>query len=99
MNFDQLEVRFYTYEITFHISLAYDLSLYKPTELESSFIEIANPKRSNIIIGCICRHPNMDLDEFNYNYLNTLFDKVSKENTFYGLTFFTYLSTTYCPTN
>ena len=57
-----------------------DLSIYKPTELESSFIEIFNPKRSNIIIGCIYRHPNMDLDEFNDNYLNTLLDKISKEN-------------------
>ena len=57
-----------------------DLSIYKPTELESSFIEISNPKRSNIIIGCIYRHPNMDLDEFNDNYLNTLLDKISKEN-------------------
>ena len=57
-----------------------DLSIYKPTELESSFIEISNPKRSNIIIGCIYRHPNMDLDEFNDNYLNTLLKKISKEN-------------------
>ena len=58
-----------------------DLSIYKPTELESSFIEISNPKRSNIIIGCIYRrHPNMDLDEFSDNYLNTLLDKISKEN-------------------
>ena len=57
-----------------------DLSIYKPTELESSFIEISNPKRSNTIIGCIYRHPNKDLDEFNDNYLNTLLDKISKEN-------------------
>ena len=57
-----------------------DLSIYKTTELESSFIEISNPKRSNIIIGCIYRHPNMDLDEFNDNYLNSLLDKISKEN-------------------
>ena len=48
--------------------------------MESSFIEISNPKRYNIIIGCIYRHPNMDLDEFNDNYLNTLLDKSSKEN-------------------
>ena len=53
-----------------------DLSIYKPTELESSFIEISHRKRYNIMIGCIYRHPNMDLDEFNDNYLNTLLDKV-----------------------
>ena len=56
-----------------------DLSIYKATELESSFIEISNPERSNII-GYIYRHPNMDLDKFNDSYLNTLLDKISKEN-------------------
>ena len=49
-----------------HYHLSYkprnDLSIYKPTELMSSFIEISNPERSNIIIGCVYRHPNMDLD-------------------------------------
>ena len=44
-----------------------DLCIYKATELESSFIEISNPKRSSIIIGCIYRHPNVGLDEFNNN--------------------------------
>ena len=57
-----------------------DLCIDKVAELESSFIEISNPKTSNIIIGCIYRCPNMDLDEFNDNYLNTLTDKISKEN-------------------
>ena len=75
----QLEVRFYTYAINFHIKLEI-ICIYKATELESSFVEISNPKRSNIITGCIYRHPNIDLDEFNDNYLNILFDKISKEN-------------------
>ena len=57
-----------------------DLCIYKPTELESSFIEISNPKRSNIIIGCIYRHPKMDLYKFNDKYFNTFLDKISKEN-------------------
>ena len=57
-----------------------DLCIYKAAELESSFVEISNPKTSNIIIGCIYRCANMDLDEFNDNYLNTLTDKISKEN-------------------
>ena len=68
--------------IRYHLSYKprNNLSIYKPTELESSFIEISNPKRSNIIVGCIYSHPNMDLDESNDNYLNTLLDKISKEN-------------------
>ena len=57
-----------------------DLCIYKPTELKSSFIEISNPKRSNIIIGCIYRHPKMDLYKFNDRYFNIFLDKISKEN-------------------
>ena len=30
-----------------------DLNIYKKYELESTFIEIANPKKSNIILGVI----------------------------------------------
>ena len=45
----------------------------------STFIEIINPKKSNIIIGCIYRQPNMDINEFNSDYLNPLLDKLSKE--------------------
>ena len=57
-----------------------DLNIYKSCELESTFIEIINPKRTNIIVGCIYRHPSMDLNEFNSNYLNELLNTVSKEN-------------------
>ena len=55
-----------------------DLNIYKSNKLESTFIEVLNPKKSNIIIGCIYKHPSMDLNDFNTNYLNNL-DKVSKE--------------------
>ena len=79
----QLEEHFYTYAITFNINLE---TIYIFIKLQNwslaviSFIEISKPKRSNIIIGCIYRHPNMDLDEFNDNYINILLDKLSKEN-------------------
>ena len=33
-----------------------DLYIYKKNELESIFIEIVNPKKSNIIVGVIYRH-------------------------------------------
>ena len=53
--------------------LRQDLCIYKSSELESTFIEIINPKKkTNIIIGCIYRHPTMNLNEFNNNYLNIL---------------------------
>ena len=56
-----------------------DLNIYKSTELESTFIEILNPKKSNIIIGCIYKQHSMYLNDFNSNYLNNLLDKASKE--------------------
>ena len=56
-----------------------DLNIYKKNELESTFIEVANPKKLNIIVGVIYRQPSMDLAEFNSNYLNKLLENISKE--------------------
>ena len=44
-----------------------DLNIYSKNELESTFIETVNPKKSNIIVGVIYRHPSMDLTDFNCN--------------------------------
>ena len=57
-----------------------DLCIYKSTELESTFNEILSPKKTNMIVGCIYRHPQMDLNEFNDYYINSLLDKLSEEN-------------------
>ena len=43
------------------------------------YVEILNPKKFDIIIGFIYKHPSMDLNYFNTNYLNSLLDKLSKE--------------------
>ena len=66
--------------ITNHLSYKWrnDLNIYKKNELESTFIEIVNPKKSNIIVGVIYRHPSMDLTDFNCSYLNKLLDNISK---------------------
>ena len=57
-----------------------DLYIYKKNELESSFIGIFNPRKSNIIVGVIYKHPSMDLTDYsNYNYLNKLLENISKE--------------------
>ena len=50
--------------------------------MESTFIKIMNPKESNIIVGTIYKHPSMDLTDFNSNYLNSLLEKISKEQKF-----------------
>ena len=56
-----------------------DLNICKRSELESTFIEIVNPRKSNIIMGVIYRHSSMDLNDFNCNYLNKLLENISKE--------------------
>ena len=56
-----------------------DLNIYKKNGLESTFVEIINLKKSNIIVGVIYRHPFMDLTDFNINYLNKLLENISKE--------------------
>ena len=57
-----------------------DQKIYKSFELESIFIEICNREKSNIIIGSIYKHPNMNINEFNFKYLNEFLDKLSKDN-------------------
>ena len=47
-------------------------------QLESTFIEILNPKKTNMIVGCIYRHPHMELNKLNDYYANNLLNKLSK---------------------
>ena len=56
-----------------------DKIVYKSKELESVFIEIINPGRKNIVIGCIYRHPSMELEEFNDEFLSVLMENIGKE--------------------
>ena len=56
-----------------------DWNIYNSAELESTFIEIINHKKSNLIVGCIYRHPAMDLNEFNDYYHNELLHKLYSE--------------------
>ena len=56
------------------------MNIYNSAELKSTFIEIINHKKSNLIVGCIYRHPAMDLNEFNDYYHNELLHKLYSEN-------------------
>ena len=56
------------------------LKIYKSFELESACIEIYKTKKTNIITGCIYKHPNMNINEFNDDYLHRLLNKLSKRN-------------------
>ena len=53
--------------------------MYKKRDLESNVIEIINLEKGNIIDGCIYGHTNMDLNELNSDYLNSLLAKLSKQ--------------------
>ena len=55
-----------------------DLNIFHKGEIESIFIEIVNEKQPNIIVGCLYRHPSMDIDKFNILYSQTL-EKISTE--------------------
>ena len=56
-----------------------DLNLNIVYQMESNFIEKINSRKSNIIVGCLYKHLNMSISDFNQNYLNTLLDKLSKK--------------------
>ena len=55
-----------------------DIEIYKPKDLESTFIEIVVPRGKNIIIGCIYKHHGIDINEFTELLTHTL-DKTNKE--------------------
>ena len=55
-----------------------DLNMYKKGQLESTFIETINSKKSNIVVSCVYKHPNVDVLDFN-SPINQLLDKISKE--------------------
>ena len=57
-----------------------DLNIYSKKILESAFIEIINPKRKNTIIGVIYRHPSLDVDIFNSEFVRPLITKLNNEN-------------------
>ena len=56
-----------------------DLNMHQNNELKSTFIEIVNLKKSNIIVGVIYRNLSVDLTDFNCNYLNKLLENISKD--------------------
>ena len=57
-----------------------DLNIYKSFELESTFIYICNSKKSNNITG-----RSINVNEFNYHYLNELLDKLNENKTIFPL--------------
>ena len=44
-----------------HYKICSDLTIYEAKKLESVFIEIVLSKKSNIIVGCIYKHPLVEM--------------------------------------
>ena len=57
-----------------------DLQIYKAKELESTFIEIINKERKNLMVGCIYKHPTLNNQGFIDSYILPLLEKLSYEN-------------------
>ena len=59
-----------------------DLDFSSVGDFETSFIEIKFPKKKNLIIGCIYRHPTskISIQEFNQCFLEPLLQKINSEN-------------------
>ncbi|MBY0580760.1 MAG: hypothetical protein K2P53_03665 [Rickettsiales bacterium] len=56
-----------------------DLMIYTPYCLESTFVEIIFSKKTNIIVGCIYKHPCMDTNDFT-SIMSALLQKINSEN-------------------
>ena len=54
--------------------------MYRSNLLESFFIETVNPNEKGSIIGVIYRHPSMQENVFNEDYLKPLFESLSNSN-------------------
>jgi len=63
-----------------------DFQIYMKGELKSVFVEVIHEKGPNIILGCIYRHPNIDLDTFNiiYSYLLERINTEKKTDHYHG---------------
>ena len=57
-------------------------------DFESTFIEIELPKKKNLIIGCIYRHPSSEIsiDDFSKIYLEPTLCKISQEDKICAIT-------------
>ena len=63
---------------TLSYKLRKDLIIYKPSQLESTLIEIIQNKET-FIVGCIYRHPSMEISTFNKHVLSNLIGTLSLE--------------------
>ena len=44
--------------------------LYDPGKIESTFIEIICSKSTNVIVGCIYKHPTLPINDFTNDFIS-----------------------------
>ena len=57
-----------------------DLKLYHPGKIESTFIEIIFSKSTNVIVGCIYKHPALQINDSKSDFISPLLLKLQKES-------------------
>ena len=57
-----------------------DLKLHHPGKTESTFIEIICSKSSNVIVGCIYKHPALQINDFKSDFISPLLLKLYKKS-------------------
>ena len=57
-----------------------DLSLQLENAFESTFVEISQKKRKNIVCGCVYKHPSFSPASFSAEFLDNVLPKIESEN-------------------
>ena len=57
-----------------------DLRRYGPGKIEPTFIEITCSKSTNVIVGCIYKHPTLPINDFTNDFISPLLLKLQKES-------------------
>ena len=65
--------------INYKVRMDFSNFFYLSRQLESTFVEIIQAQRSNIIVGCIYKHPGLSTSIFNTKFLAPLLDKINRE--------------------
>ena len=56
------------------------LKLYHPGKIESTFIEIICSESTNVIVGCINKHPTLQVNDFKSDFISPLLLKLQKKS-------------------
>ena len=57
-----------------------DLKLHDPGKIKSTFTEIIYSKPTNVIVGCIYKHPALPINDFTNDFISPLLLKLQKES-------------------